>query len=183
MPTRSEGPESQVLSGAGVATGHQLASPDTVLSKEKPEREPLRGAYFWLTLFFLVYCARPEDWIPGLHVIPLAKITGVLALLGFVFSRGRSRRGLQSLPRESLYLLLMIALLFISAVLSPVWRGGAFSRTLDFSKVFVAWVIAYMAGFKFQRRRGVFFFLTALGCVALIVFFFLWQFRLRLRGP
>ena len=71
MPTRSGGPESQTLSGTGEGRGHQLAAAEVILRKPQPEREPLRGAYFWLTLFFVVYCARPEDWIPGLHVIPL----------------------------------------------------------------------------------------------------------------
>src|SRR2546423_7553822 len=115
MPTRSEGPESQVLSGAGVATGHQLASPDTVLRQEKPEREPLRGAYFWLTLFFVVYCARPEDWIPGLHVIPLPKTTGVFPLIGLVVTMGSARRALHNLPKESLYQRVFFGLLSTSA--------------------------------------------------------------------
>jgi len=31
--------------------------------------------FFWLSAFYFVYCARPEDWIPGLAYIPLAKFT------------------------------------------------------------------------------------------------------------
>src|SRR2546423_4619627 len=182
MPTRSEGPESQVLSGAGVATGHQLASPDTVLRQEKPEREPLRGAYFWLTLFFVVYCARPEDWIPGLDVIPLAKITAVFALIGFVLSMGRARRSLHNLPKESLYLLVMIGLLFISAILSPVWRGGALSRTIDFSKVLVAWVLAYVVITNLERLRRIIFIETASVAVISLVSILKGYGHYRLRG-
>ena len=182
MPIRSEGPESQVLLGAGEATGHHLATAETVPRKEQPVREPLRGAYFWLTLFFVVYCARPEDWIPGLHVIPLAKITGVFALIGFVLSMGRSRRSLQNLPRESLYLLVMIGLLFISAVLSPVWRGGALSRTLDFSKVLVAWVLAFVVITNLERLRRIIFIETASVAVISIVSLLKSQSHPRLRG-
>src|SRR4029077_6859057 len=92
-------------------------------------REPLSGAYFWLAAFFIVYCARPEDWIPGLHLIPIAKISGLLALLALLLSLGRARRRLQDLPLEILYLFLLIGQLFASAMISPVWRGGAFFNT------------------------------------------------------
>src|SRR5579872_1523706 len=99
----------------------------------------LSGAFFWLSAFYIVYCARPEDWIPGLTYIPLAKITGVFAFLGLLASLGRTQRKFKDLPRESFYLLGMIGVLILSALLSPVWRGGALSRTLDFAKVYVAW--------------------------------------------
>ena len=32
----------------------------------------LQGAFFWLSAFYVVYCARPEDWIPGLYLFPIA---------------------------------------------------------------------------------------------------------------
>ena len=44
--------------------------------------DPTRSAFFWLTGFFIVYCARPEDWIPGLKYLPLAKITAIFAIWG-----------------------------------------------------------------------------------------------------
>ena len=68
-------------------------------------QERLSGAYFWLLAFFVVYCARPEDWIPGLHQFPLAKVTGVLAFVALALSLGQARR----LPREVLYLFLLLA--------------------------------------------------------------------------
>jgi len=121
------------------------------------EPEPLKGAYFWLTVFFVVYCARPEDWIPGLHSLPLAKISGVFAIIGLLLSVGRSKRGFRDFPREALYLLLMIGIFFLSAAFSPVWKGGAFFRTLDFSKVFVAWVLTFLAVTSLARLRRVLF--------------------------
>src|SRR5580698_6371206 len=95
------------------------------------QREPLAGAFFWLSAFYVVYCARPEDWIPVLKYIPLAKISGVCAVLALLASAGRAKRGFRDLPREASYFFGIICLLFVSAFLSPVWRGGAFFRTLD----------------------------------------------------
>ena len=133
------------------------------------ESEPLKGAYFWLTVFFVVYCARPEDWIPGLHSVPLAKISGVFAIIGLLLSVGRSKRGLRDFPREALYLLLMIGIFFLSAAFSPVWKGGAFFRTLDFSKVFVAWVLTFLAVTSLARLRRVLFIQAASVAVISIV--------------
>jgi len=127
----------------------------------QPEPEPLKGAYFWLAVFYVVYCARPEDWIPGLNSVPLAKISGVFAIAGLLLSLGRSRRGIRDIPREAWYLLLLIGLLFVSAAFSPVWKGGAFSRTVDFAKVFVAWVLTFIAVTSLTRLRRLLFIQTA----------------------
>jgi len=131
--------------------------------------EPLKGAYFWLTVFYVVYCARPEDWIPGLQSVPLAKISAVFAIVGLLLSLGRSKRGLLDLPREALYLLLLIGILFLSAAFSPVWKGGAFFRALDFAKVFVAWVLTFMAVTSLTRLRRLLFIQTASVAVISII--------------
>ena len=131
--------------------------------------ESLKGAYFWLAVFYLVYCARPEDWIPGLQYVPLAKISGVFAIVGLLLSLGRSKRGLRDLPREAVYLLLLIGLFFVSAAFSPVWKGGAFSRTLDFAKVLVAWALTFVAVTSLARLRRVLFIQTASVVVISIV--------------
>ena len=131
--------------------------------------ESLKGAYFWLVIFYVVYCARPEDWIPGLHAVPLAKISGVFAIIGLLLSVGRSKRNLRDLPREALYLLLLIGLLFVSAAFSPVWKGGALIRTFDFAKVFVAWVLTFVAVTSFARLRRVLFIQTASVAVISII--------------
>src|SRR5215469_5077332 len=118
--------------------------------------EPLSGAFFWVSVFYLVYCGRPEDWIPGLFYVPLAKISGIFALLGLMGLR-RAKRSFRDLPPEAFYLLAMIVLLYLSAVLSPVWRGGAFFRTMDFSKVFVAWILIFFAVNTVKRFRRIVF--------------------------
>jgi O-antigen ligase len=133
------------------------------------QREPLAGAFFWLSAFYVVYCARPEDWIPPLRYIPLAKISGIFALLGLLTSAGNARRGFRDLPREAKYLLGIIGLLFVSALLSPVWRGGAFFKTLDFSKVLVAWVLTFLVITTFTRLRRIIFVQSASVAVVCLV--------------
>jgi len=116
----------------------------------------MKGAYFWLSVFFIVYCARPEDWVPGLHFFPLAKISGLFALVGLLMSLGGGN-SLRNLPREAFYLFSLITLLLVSALLSPVWKGGAFSHTLDFSKVLVAWTLTCLVVTTLARLRRIIF--------------------------
>jgi hypothetical protein len=141
------------------------AEPET---RPKPP-EPLAGAYFWLAVFYVVYCARPEDWIPGLQSVPLAKVSGICAAVGLLLSLGRSKRGLRDLPREAVYLFLLIALFFLSSAFSPVWKGGAFLRTLDFAKVLVAWVLTFVTVTNLHRLRRILFIQTASVAVISVV--------------
>jgi O-antigen ligase len=124
---------------------------------QSPRKEVLSGAFFWLTAFYFIYCARPTDFTPGLNEIPLAKITAVLAMLSLIFSAGKTPRKLANLPREGYYLLILVALLFGSAALSPVWRGGAVFATLDFAKVSIAWLLTFLLVTSFKRLRRMIF--------------------------
>jgi O-antigen ligase len=126
------------------------------LGAAKKERT-LSGAFFWLSAFYLVYCLRPEDWVPGLGYVPMAKITGVFAILGLLSSLGKTERGFKDLPREAKYLFLIIALMLLSAVLSPVWRGGALVHTIDFSKVFIAWTLTFLLITSTPRLKRIIF--------------------------
>jgi O-antigen ligase len=113
--------------------------------------------FFWLSAFYLVYCARPEDWLHAMGVVPLAKITGVGAFLAFLFTAGRGKRKFRDLPVESYYLLVMIGVLSVSSLLSPVWRGGAISRTADFAKVYVVWVLTFLLVDNLPKFRRIVF--------------------------
>jgi O-antigen ligase len=119
--------------------------------------EPLTGAFFWLSSFYAVYCARPEDWIPGLTYIPLAKISGIFAVLALLMSAGRTKRGFRDLPKEASYFFGIICLLFVAALISPVWKGGAVFKTLEFSKALVAWVLTFLLITTFARLRRIIF--------------------------
>jgi len=129
-------------------------------------REPLAGVFFWLSAFYFVYCARPEDWIPGLAYIPLAKIAAICALAGLLMGAAKSKRRFRDLPKEAMYLAGIIVLLFFSAILSTVWKGGAFFHTLDFSKCLVAWVLTFFVVTSIARLRRIIFIQSA--SVALI---------------
>src|SRR5579863_6855174 len=122
---------------------------------------PLKGAFFWLSAFYLVYCARPEDWIPGLKYLPLAKISGLFAFLGLVLSAGKTKRTLRDLPKEAKYLGGIIVCLIIAALLSPVWKGGAFFKTIDFAKMLIAWLLTFVVITNFERLKTIIFIQSA----------------------
>ena len=128
--------------------------------------DPTASAFFWLSAFFVVYCARPEDWIPGLNLIPCAKITAVLAMWGLFTSWGRTKRTLKDVPLEGKLLLGIIGLLFCAGIFSPIWKGGAINKTIDFSKVFIAWVLAFLLITSFERLRRIMYIQAS--CVAII---------------
>ena len=81
-----------------------LARAQSLLNSAKQVRKVGGTSFFWLSAFYLVYCIRPEDWVPGLAIVPLAKITAIAAVLAFVVGAGRTERRLSDLPRESFYL-------------------------------------------------------------------------------
>src|SRR5947207_904971 len=114
-------------------------------------------AFFWLSAFYLVYCARPEDWVHGLATVPLAKITGIGAILALLFGVKKGSRKFRDLPTESYYLLAMLAVLMVSSLTSPVWKMGATSRTLDFSKVYVVWVLTFLLVTDVPKLRRIIF--------------------------
>ena len=142
------------------------------VSAKRPtsQRNPLLGAYVALLLFMFIYCARPEDWIPGLSHVPLAKVTVILALLALLFSLQHIR---QRLPPEILYLALLIGQLFLAAALSPVWRGGAFQTTLGFAKVLIV-VVVMVVAVNTPRRLHLLIF-TQVASVAAIAAVTLWK--------
>ncbi len=122
--------------------------------KPSNRRERLGFAFFGLVLFMIVYFARPEDWIPGLATIPLAKIAGVLILLALALSVGNIR---WHLPREVIFLSLLAVQLCLAAFFSPVWKGGAVNVVLDFSKVLPLVLVIYLVVRSMKRLRWILF--------------------------
>jgi len=114
-------------------------------------------SFFWLNAFYLVYCARPEDWFAPIGILPLAKITGIGAFLAFIFGGGKGKRKFRELPIESYFLLAMIVVLMVSSMFSPVWRGGAITRTMDFAKVWVVWVLTFLLVTDLAKFRRIVF--------------------------
>ena len=117
--------------------------------------DPTRNAFFWLLVFFVVYCARPEDYVPIVRYFPLAKITAILAMWGLFTALGKTKRTYKDVPKEGKLLLILIGLFYLGGFLSPVWKGGAIRHTIDFSKVYVAWVLTFLLITSFDRLRRI----------------------------
>ncbi len=147
----------------------------------KKPAAPTAG-FFWLTAFYVVYCARPEDWIPGLTYVPLAKISGVLALLALLTCLGRTKRKIGDIPWEGRFLLGMIGILSLSAVLSPVWRGGAITHTLDFAKIAVLWILTFLLVTDFAKLRRLIYIQSASVAIISVVSIILGRGQERLEG-
>lgn len=120
------------------------------LRRRASRRKPLLGAFYALLMFMVVYYARPEDWIPGLSQVPLAKITVILAMLALVFSVRHIRIHMHP---EFILLALLIMQLFIASILSPVSRDSAFQQTFDFSKMLMVFLAIIASVSTLQRLR------------------------------
>jgi O-antigen ligase len=129
----------------------------------------VKSAFFWLAAFYFIYCARPEDWLPGFKYIPLAKVTAIGAMAALFFSLGKTKRHLADLPREARYLIVLVCWLLGSSMISPVWKGGAFLHALDFSKVAVIWVLTFLLVTNFEKLRTIIFIQAASVAVISVV--------------
>lgn len=122
--------------------------------KRKNRRESLRLVYIGLILFMVDYYVRPDWWIPGLVGFPLLKTISFLILLAVVFSSSAIQ---WRVPREIIFLGLLMVQLWLSVVFSPVWRGGAFKVMLEFSQVWPLIVVIYWAVRSLKRLRWILF--------------------------
>ena len=149
----------------GVA-GNPVVTESAIPRQHSSRRKPLVGAYVSLLLFMVIYCARPEDWIPGLVVVPIAKIAGGLALIALIFSLKQIR---STLPREVIYLFLLVGQLFLASAMSPVWRGGAVQSTLNFAKIiFIVTVISVVVNTPSRLRRLIFIQAASVAVIAAV---------------
>jgi len=120
-----------------------------------PQHAAINRAFFFLLAFFVVYCSRPEEWVLPLRYVPVAKITAGGALLAFFAAAKRAERKLKDLPRESNYLLALIGYVVLGAFFSPVWKGGAFSHSIEFAKVYIVFLLIFLLVTDVQRLRRV----------------------------
>src|SRR5579862_9824528 len=163
----------------GALTPSQVASnpADLAMTSEKASAHssnsrhlPLASAYLGLLTFMFVYFARPEDWIPGFSQVPLAKVTGILALVALACSINQFR---QRIPREVFYLFLLVGQLFVSSLFSPIWRGGSVAMTLDFSKLLL--IVPLIIGTVTTSRRLRLLLLSQAVSVAAIAAVVIWK--------
>ncbi len=133
---------------------------------EKKARVPFKLAYRFVLLFMVVYLARPEDWIPGVHYLHLAKVLGIVAIVAFFGELGSART---RWPRECIYLFLLLGQMFLTVPFSPIWRGGAFNITEDFANVVpMILVIALSVNTLPRLRRMLYWQAAAVAVIAVI---------------
>jgi len=120
---------------------------------ENKKRQKAKGAYLALLLLSALYFARPEDVIPGIHVIPLAKIAGGIALVALILGlmSGRSK---QKLAPE-VKCLLGFFVWYCITIPFAYWRGGAFTTVMTrLSKgIIAALLVAVLVEELWQLRR------------------------------
>jgi hypothetical protein len=134
--------------------------------------DPTRAPFFWLTAFFVVYCTRFQDFIPGFQYLPVAKVPAIMAMWGLFNALGKTKRTFKDLPKMVNLLLYIIILMYISAFFSPIWRGGALTRTIDYSKIYICWVLIFLIITTFDRLKRIIFIQASsvvLVCIAVII--------------
>lgn len=108
-------------------------------------------AYRVLVLFCLFYFVRPEDFIPGLSIIPIGKITGGIALLALIFAVPATGR--RRLPIELKVLLSLLAYMIL-CIPFAAWRGGAYDVVVNkFSKGVIIAILIYMVATSVNEVR------------------------------
>jgi O-antigen ligase len=130
-----------------------LATAALTLKKGRMQRHHAKGAYLALLIFSALYFGRPEDVIPGLGMIPMAKIAGGIALLGLVLSL-MSGKLKQKFAPETKYVIAMFGW-YLLTIPFAYWRGGAFNTVMtQLSKaVIVAVLVALLVQELWQLKR------------------------------
>jgi hypothetical protein len=121
-----------------MSTAGRFAPLSSRLRYVKENRKTL--AYRALVAFSYIYFVRPEDFIPGLWMVPIGKISGGIALLALIF--GTRPKDRAKIPVELKVLALLLLHLLVTVVFAQ-WHGGAFEFVVNrFSKgVIVAFLI------------------------------------------
>jgi O-antigen ligase len=128
----------------------------TVAVTPKPEGKKhnrARGAYLALLALSALYFGRPEDVIPGIGMIPMAKIAGGLALIGLLLSL-MSGKVKQKFAPETKYVVALFAWYCITIPFAA-WRSGALTVVMTrLSKaVIVAVLVALVVKELWQLKR------------------------------
>jgi putative inorganic carbon (hco3(-)) transporter len=132
--------------------------------RRSTRQKQLLAAYAALLVFMIFYSARPEDVIPFLARVPVARISLILAALALLVSLKDVR---QRFPKEIFLLFLLTAQLFLAAGLSPVWRGGAVKETVEFAKILIV-VPVIVTTVNTIRRLRVLISIQALAITAIV---------------
>ncbi|MGH9497051.1 MAG: O-antigen ligase family protein [Candidatus Sulfotelmatobacter sp.] len=148
---------------AGAQAG---TSPTNAPPAKGSDRRPL--VYGALVVFAWLYYYRPEDFIPGLEYVPLAKIAGLFAVVALTFGL-LSSLGKARIPRAVQFLWLLLLQMAI-CIPFALWRGGAFATVSDkFSKGVIVATLISMAVVTVKELRRLLW--IQVSAVAFVVFF------------
>jgi O-antigen ligase len=119
-----------------------------------------------LLTFSALYYYRPEDFIPGLNHIPMAKIVGIIGILALIVGMMGGGKAKIPLAVKVLWLLLFQMMICIPFA---VWRNGAFSTVFDrFDKGVVVATLIGMAVVTVRELRKLLW--IQVSAVALVTF-------------
>ena len=153
--------QSPWVNGRERSTGW-LSTAQAVASQE---RRPF--VYGALVAFSWLYYYRPEDFIPGLAYIPMARITGVLGFLTLIVGMMGGTK--VKIPRAIKILWLLLLQMSICVPLA-LWPGGAFTAVFEkFSKGVVVAMLISMAVVTVRELRKLLW--IQVSAVALVTFF------------
>src|SRR5258708_36288899 len=112
--------------------------------------------YGALVTFSALYYYRPEDFIPGLNYIPMARIAGVIGavalIVGMIGDGGKAK-----VPRAVKFLWLLLLQMAL-CVPFAMWRGGAFSAVFEkFAKAVIVAMLISMAVVTVRELRKLLF--------------------------
>ena len=144
------------------------AQAPVVANKPQPVVQAARRPFVYgaLVAFSWLYYYRPEDFIPGLSHIPMAKITGLLGLFALLIGMAS---GTNKMPAAIKFLWLLVLQMFL-CVPFAIWKGGAFSAVSEkFSKTVVVAMLISMAVVSVRELRKLLW--IQVSAVNLVVFF------------
>jgi O-antigen ligase len=146
------------------STGHSASWKARAQSVAAGERRPL--VFGALVVFAWLYYYRPEDFIPGLHFIPMAKIAGGIAVVALIGGMMGASKVKVPWAVKVLWLLLLQMSICIPFAL---WKGGAFATVYEkFYKGVVAAMLISMAVVTVRELRKLLW--IQVSAVALVTF-------------
>ena len=143
-------------------------TPSALPMREKTDSFPHAArspfVYAALVAFSWLYYYRPEDFIPGLSHIPMAKITGLLGLIALLVGMAS---GTNKMPTAVKLLWLLVLQMFL-CIPFAIWKGGAFNAVTEkFSKTAVVAMLISMAVVTVKELRKLLW--IQVSAVALVV--------------
>ncbi|HEY3886372.1 MAG TPA: hypothetical protein VGL62_14255, partial [Vicinamibacterales bacterium] len=111
-------------------------------SRAAVRREPRDWAFTWMLLFTAALFLRPQDLIPPLQILHLPEVTAIAGLASLFSNRLRRRQPLTRMTPDLMGVILLGAIILLTAPFS-VWPGGSVRVFIEtYSKVILIYLLA-----------------------------------------